>query len=289
MKNYIAEATAINYPKRRGIQQYDRLKTISLEEGFAYIASGERHVIVDGKKVKANSMRLRSFLQNGVKCAYEGCPYEASFFAIERSPFQKGQVGPHGYHLNLWGIAQDGKEVLFTHDHIIARGLGGSDTMENTQTMCCWHNWMKGNKEGQQVVANWKASRQEFYGNTLSFTYVTAEGKPIVMRATRLVRKTFNFYLNDPMTWDTNKLLDIIWRNAGFLCSEVKLINNTFVHPDMKLLAHRYDLFFVVGEGVLNGKDSVNELMRKIEADIRASLNVTMVDTHFLRKVDACA
>jgi hypothetical protein len=267
-------------PKRRGIQSYDRLKTLSLEEGFGYIASGARHVEIDGVRVKVNSMRLRSFLQNGVKCAYEGCPYEATFFAVERDA-----TNPHkNYHLNLWGIAHDGLEVLFTHDHIVARGLGGPDTLENTQTMCCWHNWMKGNKEGQIVNANWKTTRREFYGNTLSFTYVSAEGKEIVMRATRLVRKTFNFYLNDPMTWDTNKFLEIIWKHAGFRCSEVKLVNNSYIHPELKLLAHRYDLFFVTGDGIIKGKDAVNDLMRKIETDIRANLNVTMIDTHFLPK-----
>ena len=268
-----------NKPKRRGIQPYERIKVISLEEGFTHIASGARHVEIDGVRVKVNSMRLRSFLQNGVKCAYEGCPYEATFFAVERD---KGHVHKN-YHLNLWGIADDGAEVLFTHDHILARGLGGADTLENTQTMCCWHNWMKGNKEGQMVNANWKATKREFYGNTLSFSYVTADGKVIVMRASRLVRKTFKFYLNDPMTWDTNKFLDIVWKIAGFRCSEVKLVNNTFVHPDLKLLAHRYDLFFVVGEGISANKEP-NELMQKIEKEMRAKLDITMIDTHFIRK-----
>jgi hypothetical protein len=271
-----------NIPKRRGIQKYERLTTISLEEGFKAIASNERYVIIDGHRVKVNSMRLRSFLQNGVKCAYEGCPYEASFFAVERCTTQPQA----NFHLNLWGIANDGEEVLFTHDHIIARGLGGSDNLENTQTMCCWHNWMKGNKEGQQVAANWKATRNEFRGNALSFTYVTASGNPITVRTSRLVRRSFNFYLNDPMTWDTNKFLEIVWRNAGFRCSEVKLVNNDYHHPELNKLAHRYDLFFIIGEGILESEE-VNNLMRKIEDDIRQELDVTMVDTHYTRKVTA--
>jgi hypothetical protein len=141
---------------------------------------------------------------------------------------------------------------------------------------------MKGHHEGLQAAANWKATRPEFFGNTLSFSYVTVEGKPIVMRTTQLVRKSFNFYLNDPATWETNKFLDIVWRHAGFLCSEVRLINNTYVCPDLNLFAHRYDLFFVVGDKLLPGKSAINDLMRKMELDIRAELNVTMQDTHFV-------
>lgn len=56
-----------------------------------------------------------------------------------------------GYHLNLWGV-KDGEEVLFTHDHVLARGLGGKDNLDNTQTMCCYCNWEKGDLEA--ILAN---------------------------------------------------------------------------------------------------------------------------------------
>ena len=39
------------------------------------------------------------------------------------------------YHLNLYGM-KNGKEILFTKDHIIPKAKGGKNTMDNYQTMC---------------------------------------------------------------------------------------------------------------------------------------------------------
>lgn len=190
--------------------------------------------------------------------------------------------------MNLWGKTNDGGEVLFTHDHILARGLGGSDKLDNMQTMCCWHNWEKGEIEGQHAMKLWKQSKEdlnkvEYQMPGLRFTYVTANKKSIIVRRGIVKRKSFNFYLRSPLTWDTNHFLQIIWRHAGFRCSEVHLVNNDYVQPETGYLAHRYDLFFLIGDGIMTSKE-VNDIMIKIELDIRVELDVVMNDTHMTAK-----
>jgi hypothetical protein len=165
-----------------------------------------------------------------------------------------------------------------TMDHIIARSLGGLDELLNTQTMCCWHNWMKGTREGS--IANKRRRDLQIESAPLRVTYVGQKGEPKVRAIATTVRKTFNFFLNDPMTWDTEKFLDIIWKHAGFQCIEVRLVDNNYRNAEGKL-AHRYDLFFVTGKGLLQ-EGKVNALMRKIEADIRTNLDIEMPDTHFV-------
>src|ERR1035437_5984742 len=59
-----------------------------------------------------------------------------------------GSVSVDGpYHLNMWGVDDQNEEVLFTHDHTHARGLGGRDILDNSETMCCFCNWEKGVQE----------------------------------------------------------------------------------------------------------------------------------------------
>ena len=89
---------------------------------------------INGQSVKLSSLRLQTFAAHGTAC--HECGIEASFFAIERDLAQAARNG--GYHLNLYGIDADGQDVLFTHDHAIARALGGKDSLENTRT-CCYH------------------------------------------------------------------------------------------------------------------------------------------------------
>ena len=182
--------------------------------------------------------------------------------------------------MNLWGVdPEDGQPILFTHDHIVAQALGGLDQLSNTQTMCCWHNWRKGSKEGLIVLERQRQMKIE--NGPVTFTYVGIKKEPRIINRAVVCRRTFNFYLNDPGTWDTNKFLDIIWKNAGLCCVEVRLVNNTYRHPVLQKLAHRYDLFFITGPGLIDPQ-KVNAMMRNIEADVRNELDVYMADTHFV-------
>lgn len=267
-------------PVKTHIQDYERIGTLTIEEGLALIAAPSKQTVISGHVINTKTLRLKSFLQNGVKCAFPGCPFEATYFAIERSPQGRSAAPEESrpYHLNLWGVdPDDGKEVLFTCDHTIARSHGGLDELPNTQTMCCWHNWTKGTKEGTIIQEHRRQYRIE--AAPLKFTYVGAKGVPQHRAVATTVKRTFNFFLNDPLKWDTQKFLDTIWKHAGFRCVEVRLVENSYRHP-LYGKCHRYDLYFITGHGIMNGRD-VNPLMRKIEADIRDNMDITMMDTHF--------
>lgn len=103
----------------------------------------KQRVPVNDVPVRVDSIRLQTFLLSGIKCHH--CGLEASFFAIERD--RKSEPGA-SYHLNLWGVDQEGEELIFTHDHKLARALGGPDNINNTQTLCGACNWKKGELEG---------------------------------------------------------------------------------------------------------------------------------------------
>ena len=101
---------------------------------------------INGVSVGVSSLRLRTFLTHGLTCST--CNLKAEFFAIERD--LKGVKTNASYHLNLYGDAGNG-DVLFTHDHTHARGLGGVDHLSNTTTMCAKCNNAKARLESKLV------------------------------------------------------------------------------------------------------------------------------------------
>lgn len=134
-------------------QEYERVGLVPINEVIEQIWQRMEHpgkkgkVTFNGYRVNVQSTRLRTFALTGVNCSC--CKIEGAYFAIERS---KGNTNT-GYHLNLWAKDKEGKEVLMTHDHITARGLGGVDDNTNTETMCGPCNWEKGQLE-QQLSRN---------------------------------------------------------------------------------------------------------------------------------------
>lgn len=125
--------------------QYERIGILALEKVFPHIENhfNDFHKIrvqIDEYYVNISSLRLKSFFLHGTNCSC--CENKADFFAVERGT---GTNTP--YHLNLYGLDKYGAEILFTHDHILARSLGGSDTLDNTRTSCGPCNWKKGQIE----------------------------------------------------------------------------------------------------------------------------------------------
>lgn len=117
-------------------QFYERHSVAPVEETLALIRQHEadrsvKRVDVNGLSVGVKSLRLRTFLHKGTTCV--SCGLRASFFALERDRASAARNEP--FHLNLYGV-RDESEVLFTHDHILARGLEGKNNLGNTQTMC---------------------------------------------------------------------------------------------------------------------------------------------------------
>lgn len=111
------------------MSHYIRHSILSLEEGVKIISlTGEQK---SSFKFKTGGLRLRTFRDKGLCCAY--CGLNATHFALERCMGQTKDKKPH---LNLWGYTDQGKEILFTHDHVHARSLGGADDISNSVTAC---------------------------------------------------------------------------------------------------------------------------------------------------------
>lgn len=95
-----------------------------------------------GKPVYMDSLRYHTFLNSGLVCV--GCGLTATFFALETTQFN-AENSDH-FHFNLYGIDEEGDEVLFTKDHIFPKSRGGKNHISNLQTMCAVCNTKKGSK-----------------------------------------------------------------------------------------------------------------------------------------------
>jgi 5-methylcytosine-specific restriction endonuclease McrA len=110
----------------------------SIDEVFNAMDDAGKYIHLQGQRIKARSARYRLFKEKGTVCV--GCGLRATYFKLERFPVDKT------YHLNLYAIDHLGDEVLFTKDHIIPKGAGGPDKLENYQTMCSPCNAHKADK-----------------------------------------------------------------------------------------------------------------------------------------------
>lgn len=120
--------------------QYERLGKVAIDV-VLNATIGKANIL--GVEVNTDSLRLRTFRTNGQRCSC--CGLQAQYYAIER---HKGT--DNKYHINLWGVVNE-KEVLFTHDHTLARSLGGRDSLDNTTTMCSPCNSKKSVGEHRQL------------------------------------------------------------------------------------------------------------------------------------------
>lgn len=89
-------------------------------------------------EVKVTSLRLTLFKEKGLTCV--SCGLKGQYFYLEKN---KERERPH---FNLYGVNKQGKEILFTKDHIFPKSKGGPDSLENLQTMCSVCNSRKADK-----------------------------------------------------------------------------------------------------------------------------------------------
>jgi len=116
--------------------------------GCDYTHTGKPYRVYYEQKVYLNSLRYQTFVTSGIRCV--ACGLEGQYFALERclsrqerQHFEnKSQFHPQ-FHLNMYGL-RDGREILFTKDHIKPRSKGGKDQLVNLQTMCSPCNNLKG-------------------------------------------------------------------------------------------------------------------------------------------------
>jgi len=132
---------------------YIRHETLTLMEVFPTLQisrpTGKDHKeVIRGWKVGVSSLRLRTFARDAADASEvccSACGLKATFFAIET--FARGNQ--EMAHINLYGV-HGGKDILFTHDHTLARSLGGMDSLSNTTTMCSPCNSFKSKAEGEE-------------------------------------------------------------------------------------------------------------------------------------------
>lgn len=93
----------------------------------------------------ANHERLKVFHQKGTKCIH--CNRQATVIA-------KGK-GRGSFHWDLYCKEPNGKYIPLTVDHILPKGLGGTNDINNLQPLCYPCNRKKGSKyEGYFVKIN---------------------------------------------------------------------------------------------------------------------------------------
>jgi len=104
------------------------------------IGKKNEYVEMLGVNVKITSQRYALF-QKSITCVK--CGIEGQYFAVENGNIRD----TNNYHLNLYALDADGKEVLMTKDHILASFRGGKNHSSNYQTMCQPCNHQKGVKD----------------------------------------------------------------------------------------------------------------------------------------------
>lgn len=126
-------------------KNYIRIGIFSIEDVLSDIGPFWRNF--DGKKVKMGSQRYELFKNKGITCV--NCGLEGKFFALEKHKSKnddiEDNISDSGYHFNLYGYNDEGKEVMLTKDHIIPKSKDGENMLSNYQTMCYYCNHKKGN------------------------------------------------------------------------------------------------------------------------------------------------
>lgn len=153
LRNDIRQAGTSNPIQARNditrVHGYERLAIVSLETVFSNmgkiikvegkpIAKGEG--IAKREEVAIRSRRYKCYSRKGVKCVR--CGIEGHYFAVERS---KNCPPNTRYHLNLYHLSEDKREIMLTVDHRCPKSRGGADSIENLQPMCAPCNFAKGN------------------------------------------------------------------------------------------------------------------------------------------------
>jgi hypothetical protein len=105
--------------------------------------------IYNGKVVHMDSMRYQTFVKSGTACV--NCGLQAVYFALEQHVNLKKPIKSERKHLNLYAVDSDNREVLFTKDHIVPRARGGSNHLDNMQTMCAPCNNAKGHSTDPRI------------------------------------------------------------------------------------------------------------------------------------------
>jgi 5-methylcytosine-specific restriction endonuclease McrA len=131
-----------------GKRKYMRHASLSIDEGFNLMASGEKttpYTNADNRTVNVQiALRPASiFLSSkSVQCA--ACPKVGNMFAIEKTYGYVRKSVYNDWHINLYSVDEFGRETMMTVDHVVAKSNGGADDESNMQVMCSVCNSRKG-------------------------------------------------------------------------------------------------------------------------------------------------
>jgi len=144
IKNKIVEIIGITYLNKLIIAsflQYETVDIYDLENINTLLTEGLNNNIMPtlhGSELK-KSQRYILFTEQKQEC--HTCGLKASFWALQKDSNNESKR----YHLNLYGVSNEGEVILFTKDHIIPKSLGGKDKADNYQSMCSCCNAEKSN------------------------------------------------------------------------------------------------------------------------------------------------
>lgn len=138
----------LKYLHRKEIYSIEHIKEVTKNVLFEP-DKRKAKIVLDGDIINGNSQRYQLFFTKGVKCVC--CGIEGKYFAKE-----KVMNADISYHLNLYAIDNNGKEMLMTKDHILPQSKGGKNRLENYQTMCQRCNLAKSNQLTNETNQNYK-------------------------------------------------------------------------------------------------------------------------------------
>lgn len=142
-------------------RNFEREGVVPLVEALAAIRNPKQQAFTwFDRKVKTAGVRLDAFAtEGGTCCQNPNCQLEATHFAIERVG-DKQFYENHGYHLNMYGNSEDGREVQFMHHHMLQPGRDGVPESFSIVTLCgdCKDHTLT------QDHGNWEAMVKTFGG-----------------------------------------------------------------------------------------------------------------------------
>ena len=137
-ENFDGFTVQVDLARMKDRKRLIHLGEFNLDDVMPYLTEEEvkREYMVEGKPhlVRMNSDRYFVFKNNN-RCV--SCNLEGTKMILDINP---GDQSPH---FNLYAEEND-RLVLMTKDHILAKSKGGTDDLNNYQTMCCTCNNLKG-------------------------------------------------------------------------------------------------------------------------------------------------
>ena len=146
------EKLILNLPAgKKYNQSYIRARVFEIGEFLNILQTTKEpyHTLDKGMKFKTSSLRYDTWLKSVDEkgsCICYNCGLQATHVVLEKDKKSKLPQFEKIYHLNLYGLDETGREMLFTKDHIKPKALGGLDHISNMQLYCAKCNTQKGHK-----------------------------------------------------------------------------------------------------------------------------------------------